>query len=207
MKLYADRPARRCLQFLADLLALLWIVLWVRAAFALHDAVAAAGASGTTIAGVGDAVDERMAEAAEAARGVPLAGDALAAPLNGVGDAGASLGDAGRSLHESVASSALVLGWMTALLPVIVALGTWLPARLRWIRQASAARDAGKLSGPARERVLALRALASVSPARLAAVHEDPVQAWHTDDRAAVQALAGLELRRLGLRPPRPPKA
>lgn len=203
MKLYADRPARLALQVLSDALAALWIALWVMAAFALHDTVAAAGASGSTLADAGDAVNHHMGDAAEAARQVPLAGDALASPLTAVGEAGSSLGDAGRSLQESIATSALLLGLLTACLPIVVALGTWLPVRLRWIRQASTARSTGALQGRAGERVLALRALASVRPSRLAAVHEDPVEAWRTDDAEAVRALAALELRRLGLRPRR----
>ncbi|MDA2805924.1 hypothetical protein [Nocardiopsis suaedae] len=201
MKLYADRPARFALQVLADALAVLWIALWIKAALALHDTVAAAGASGTMLADAGDAVDRHMGDAADAARQVPLAGDSLASPLTSVGEAGASLGDAGRSLQESIASSAVILGLLTAFLPIVVLLGTWLPARLRWIRQASTARSAGALKGRAGERVLALRALASARPARLAAVRDDPVEAWRDDDEEAVRALAALELRRLGLRP------
>lgn len=201
MKLYADRPARFAPQVLSDVLAVLWIALWIKAAFALHDTVAAAGASGTTLADAGDAVDRHMGDAAEAARQVPLAGDGLASPLTAVGEAGSSLGEAGRSLQDSIATSAVLLGLLTACLPFVVALGTWLPARLRWIRQAGTARSAGALQGHAGDRVLALRALASVRPSRLAAVHADPVEAWRTGDAEAVRALAALELRRLGLRP------
>lgn len=45
-----------------------------------------------------------------------------------------------------------------------------------------------------------LRALSSVSPERLARVHGDPAGAWRADDTAALEGLAALELRRLGLR-------
>lgn len=202
MKLYADRPARFALQFVSDAIAIVWIAVWVRAAFALHDAVAAAGGSGQTMAGAGDAVDQHMGEAAEEVRRVPVAGDSLAAPFSSVGDAGASLGDAGRSLQESVEASAVVLALLTASLPVLFALATWLPARIRWMRQASAARSAGGLTAPARDRLLALRALTAARPSRLAAVQADPVAAWHADDKEAVRALAAVELRRLGLRAP-----
>ncbi len=72
----------------------------------------------------------------------------------------------------------------------------WLPLRLRWMRRAGAA---VKLRGSSRD-LLALRALANQPLRRLAALDPGIAAAWRRGDPAAVEALAALELRRLGLR-------
>ncbi|MDA8368580.1 MAG: hypothetical protein M0026_01745 [Nocardiopsaceae bacterium] len=200
MKIYADHPARLCAQVLADLFAAAWIATWIWAAGAVHGAISALARPGKLIADAGDGVDEHMADAADKVRQVPLAGDGLAAPFGSIGDAGASLGDAGRGLQETVADMALALSLITAVLPVLFVVLTWLPARARWVRRANGALRLRAMGGEAGARLLALRALTSASPARLAAVHADPVGAWHADDTAAVHELAAVELRRLGLR-------
>jgi hypothetical protein len=69
--------------------------------------------------------------------------------------------------------------------------------RLRWIRRASC-----RVSAAERERgrdLLALRALARQPLRRLRAIHPDPVSAWRAGDTSTLDALAGLELRTLGL--------
>ena len=88
---------------------------------------------------------------------------------------------------------------MTAI-PVLVALLGYVPLRLRFARRAGAARrfvDAG-----ADLELFALRAMANQPMHRLAKVSDDPVSAWRSGDRAVVRALATLELRDVGLRPP-----
>lgn len=201
MKLYADRPARVFWQVLADVLALVWTAAWVWAALGLHAALSALSGPGRLMADAGEGMDHNMSDAAEKVRQVPLAGDGLAAPFGRVGEAGASLGEAGRSLQDSVAGAALSLSLLTAVLPVLLVLALWLPARARWIRRAGEVRRLRSLEPRARNRLLALRALSSAPPARLAAVHADPAGAWHSGDAAAVEALAAVELHRLGLRP------
>jgi hypothetical protein len=85
-------------------------------------------------------------------------------------------------------------------LPVGWLLLRWLPWRLRWAREASAA--ATLLQGTPDLHVLAARALATAPLPRLAALPAGTGAAWQAGDPAAVRALAGLELRRLGLRLP-----
>ncbi|RKS05125.1 hypothetical protein DFP74_0716 [Nocardiopsis sp. Huas11] len=200
MKLYAERPVRACLQLLSDLLALAWAVLWISTALSLREAVSRLDRPGELLASAGAGVSEHMATAAEAAERVPLAGDALAAPFASVGGAGESLTSAGTSFQASVADLALYLPLVTAVIPLALLAATWLPARVRWMRQATAVRSMRAMSPEAGSRLLALRALTSVSPTRLMGVHEDPVGAWHADDPEATRVLAALELRRLGLR-------
>jgi hypothetical protein len=94
------------------------------------------------------------------------------------------------------------LAWALALLllvgPVLVVLLGWLPLRVRWIRRATAA--VGLRDGNAGRDLLALRALANQPLRRLTRIDPDPVGAWRDGDRSTVNALAALELRRLGVR-------
>ena len=57
---------------------------------------------------------------------------------------------------------------------------------------------------PAGRDLLALRALASQPLNRLAKLGPDIAQSWRNGDAEAVEALAELELRKLGLRSSRP---
>ena len=83
-------------------------------------------------------------------------------------------------------------------LPVLV---LWLPLRLRYARLARSAVAVRSVDTD----LLALRAIARRPVRRLLAVTPDPAAAWRRDDRDVVHALAALELRSLGLRPPRTP--
>lgn len=200
MKLYADRPVRACLQLISDLAALIWIFAWVSAALSLREVITSLNRPGELMVSAGDGVTEHMGSAAEQAERVPVAGEALASPFLSVGEAGESLSSAGTSFQESVATLALVLPLLTAVLPLLLLGATWLPLRLRWIRRARQTLLLDSLDPDARERLLALRALTSAPSSALIAVHRDPAAAWHSDDRAVVRDLAAVELRRLALR-------
>ncbi|MFD6951505.1 hypothetical protein A6A08_12200 [Nocardiopsis sp. TSRI0078] len=200
MKPYADTPVRMSLQIAADLLALAWVYLWVGAALSLREVLMALERPGELMVSTGEGFSEHMDSAAGQALKVPLAGDALATPFTSMSGTGETLSAAGASFQESVASLGLTLPLLTAALPLLLLAATWLPARVRWMRQAGSVRRMRGLAPEARSRLLALRALSSVSPSRLADVHEDPAGAWHSGDREAVRELASLELRRLGLR-------
>jgi hypothetical protein len=86
------------------------------------------------------------------------------------------------------------------LLPVGWLMLRWLPARLRYAREAGAARRL--LAGTPDLEILAARALATAPLPRLAALPAGTGAAWRAGDPAAVRALAGLEVGRLGLRLP-----
>lgn len=200
MKLYADRPVRALVQLASDALAVAWVYLWVRAALDLRDLIGRLDRPGELMAATGRGFSEHMDSAAEQAAKVPLAGEALATPFTNMSETGDSLTSAGDSFRETVASLATTLPLLVAAVPILLVAATWLPARARWIARATSVRRAGKLSPQARSRLLALRALTSVAPARLAAVHADPADAWRSGDAAALDRLAALELRRMGLR-------
>lgn len=139
-----------------------------------------------------------MTEIADTIGGTPLVGDRLTGPFTGAADAGGSLVSAGDSLESGVSRLAQLLGILTAGVPIILVLAAYLLVRLLSARRMSAM--AGFRDAPGGAELLALRALVTQRPARLATVGEDPLGGWRAGDEGQVAALAALELRRLGLR-------
>ncbi|WP_116451874.1 hypothetical protein [Blastococcus litoris] len=202
MQLYAQHPVHRSRQVTADLGVLAWFVLWVLVARVVHGAVLVLAEPGQAVEDLGRSVAGTMDSAAGAAEDVPLVGDELSAPFGALADAGGSVSGAGQSAQDAVGTLAAVLAVVLVVLPVGWLLLRWLPWRLRWVREAEAARTL--LRGTPDLHVLAARALATAPLPQLATLPPGTGAAWHAGDPGAVRALAGLELRRLGLRPPAP---
>jgi hypothetical protein len=202
MQLYAQHPVQRTRQLAADAGLLVWVLLWVLVARTVHTAVLVLAGPGRAVEDLGDSVAGNMESAAGVAEDVPLVGDELAVPFGALADAGGSVSGAGQAAQDAVGTLATVLAVILVVLPVAWLLLRWLPWRLRWAREASAART--MLRGTPDLHVLAARALATAPLPRLAALPAGTGAAWQAGDPAAVRALAGLELRRLGLRLPGP---
>ena len=200
MQLYAQHPVVRLRQVAADVGMLAWLVVWVLIARATHAAVLVLAEPGRAVEDLGRSVAGNMDSAAEAAERVPVVGDELAAPFGSLSDASGSVSGAGQSAQDAVATLATVLAVVLVVLPVGWLLLRWLPWRLRYAREAGAARRL--LTGTPDLEILAARALATAPLPRLAALPAGTGGAWHAGDPAAVRALAGLELARLGLRLP-----
>lgn len=200
MELYAENPARRARQVTADVVVLAWVVVWVLIGTAVHDAVARLAAPGRTLEQAGTSLGGGLGDAAEAVGGVPLVGDALGAPLESAGGAADAITAAGVEIQDVVERTALVAGLSVAAWPVLVVVGVWLALRLRFARRAAAAREL--LAEGAGLELFALRALTRVPLRSLATVDPDPAGAWRRGDPDVVRALAALELREAGLRPP-----
>jgi hypothetical protein len=200
MRIYAESPTLRGRQLAADLALLAWIVGWALLAKALHGAVLALAGPGRAVEDLGSAVARNMGSAAHAAGDVPLIGDQLSRPFDALAGAGGSVSGAGQSAQDAVGTLAVVLAVVLVVLPVGWLLVRWLPWRLRWAREATAA---GRLlAGTPDLELLAARALATAPLARLAALPPGTGAAWWNGDPSAVRALAGVELARLGLRLP-----
>ena len=202
MPLYAQHPALRARQVAADLGMLAWFVLWVLVARVVHRAVLVLAEPGRAVEDLGTSVAGNMDSAAEAADDVPLVGDELAAPFRALSDASGTVRGAGVAAQDAVATLALVLAVVLVVLPVGWLLLRWLPWRLGYVREAGAARRL--LAGTPELEILAARAMATAPLPRLAALPAGTGAAWRSGDPAAVRALAGLELARLGLRLPAP---
>lgn len=199
--LYAERPGRRMLQVLTDLAVVVWVVLVVTAALALHGAVLALQAPGRGLTDAGERVRGVFDGAAQAAGGVPFVGDRLAGAFGRGTDAGTALADAGRTQVEAVATVATGLAWLVVLVAAVPVVVTWAALRIRWVlraRQALAAREQDV-------DLLALRALVSgaLGPVRRAAGPDaDPADAWRRGEHRVLLRLADVELQRVGLRGP-----
>jgi hypothetical protein len=200
MKLYADLTGRRTLQMLSDVGVLAWVALWAWVGRAVHDATTRLAAPGYTLQGAGSGFRDQMARAGQSVSDVPLVGDSLAEPFQRAGGAGTSIEQAGKDLVSAVDSLALLLGWVTALVPIVLVVFVWAVLRGRFIRRATAAQrfidEAADLD------LFALRAMARQPMSRLARVCDDPAGAWRRSDPEMIRALAVLELRDSGLRPP-----
>jgi hypothetical protein len=172
---------------------------WIRAGLWVHSMVLKLGVPGQKLEGAGTGIADNLADAGGKVGRVPLVGDQLTKPFNGAADAARSLAEAGRQQQEIVGTIALIVALMAVALPLVIVLLGWLPLRLRWMRRAGVARAVR--DQPAGRDLLALRALAGRPLNQLARLGPDIAQSWRNGDAAAVDALAALELRGLGLQP------
>ncbi|MGI5148212.1 hypothetical protein ACQEVC_17860 [Plantactinospora sp. CA-294935] len=198
MKFYADRVPTAARQLLTDLLVVAWIYLWIRAAMWLHDLVQKLAVPGEKLEGAGGGLADNLADAGGKIGRVPVVGDELTSPFEKAAGAARAMADAGRDQQELVGELALALSLTLLVFPLGVVLLGWLPLRVRWMRRAGAAR--ALRSAPAGRDLLALRALANQPIRKLTRIDPDVAQAWRRGDAEAVDALAALELRALGLR-------
>jgi hypothetical protein len=188
LKPYADTPGLRVRQQLQDAVAVLWIAGWAFAGRALYRTIEALRAATAQAEEAGAGFAGRLDAAARTAGDLPVVGGTLRRPFAGAADAGRALESAGAAAGDTVHTLALWLGLLVALLPIAWVLARYVPGRIRWMREAAAA-AAMALDGEAR-RLLAIRA-AATAPLHLVR------RAGGDDD-----ALARLELERLGLRLP-----
>ncbi|MCM4080520.1 hypothetical protein [Paractinoplanes hotanensis] len=198
MKIYADRVPAAVRQLLTDILVVLWVYAWVRAGLWVNDMVEKLAVPGAKLESAGGGIADNLTDAGSKVGGVPLVGDQLVKPFEGAASAARSIAEAGRQQQDIVDTLALVVALIAVAVPLALVLFGWLPLRLRWMRRAavaSAVRDQ-----PAGRDLLALRALAGQPLNRLAKLGPDIAQSWRNGDAEAVDALAELELRRLGLR-------
>ncbi|MBG0565626.1 hypothetical protein [Actinoplanes aureus] len=198
MKFYADRVPVALRQLITDILVVLWVYLWIRVAFWIHDMVEKLAVPGQKLEGAGSGIADNLADAGNKVGDVPVVGDDLTEPFTKAADAARAIADAGRQQQEFVDQLALVLPLVAIAVPLALVLFLWLPLRLRWIRRAGVA--AAVRDDPAGRDLLALRALAGRPLNELAKLGPDIAQSWRAGDAEAVDALAALELRQLGLR-------
>jgi hypothetical protein len=199
VKWYAETPAARTRQVTADVFVLLWILLWVWIGMWLHDLIMLLAGPGERLEEAGSGLADNLNGAGERVSDVPLIGDALATPLEGAGAAADQLAQAGQATQEVVGTIALWLSVAFVAVPILLMLLVWLPVRLRFAQQAGAA---AALRNDLE--LFALRALQNRPLHELARISSQPSRALR-DDPVALSALAALEMRAVGLRPPTQP--
>ncbi|GAA4886346.1 hypothetical protein GCM10025788_28670 [Serinicoccus chungangensis] len=198
MRWYADAPARRSRQVLADLLVLGWVVLWVLVGRLVFDLVMTLAAPAVPLRAAGTGLESRMEEVAGRVTEIPLVGDELDAPFTGAAGVGTDLVTAADRLETGVRTVAWLVSVLSTVTPVLIVVLLWLVLRLSWVRRA---RSLGReLHDPRSQELLALRALVHQHPRRLQQLSDDPVAAWRSGDPATIRALADLELAEVGLR-------
>ena len=200
MRFYADASVRRTLQISGDLLAVLWIWLWVTLALKVHDATLELARPGYKIDSSASDLAERLRDAGKTVANVPLVGDEARSPFDGAGNAASGLADAGQQQVAAVDTLATWLGWAVALIPILLVLWFYLPPRVRFVRRATAGQR--YLDSGADLDLFALRAMSHQPLHVLARVSPDPAGAWRRGETDVVDRLARLELHAAGLRVP-----
>ena len=197
--MYADRLPTAVRQLLTDLLVVFWVYAWIRAGMWINDMVEKLGVPGQKLQEAGTGIAGNLADIGGKVGRVPLVGDDLTAPFNSAADAANSLAEAGRQQQDVVDNLALTMALLIIAMPLALVLFGWLPLRLRWMRRAAVAVKVR--NEPAGQDLLALRALATRPLNELSRLGPDIAQSWRNGDAEAVEALAALELKELGLKP------
>lgn len=201
MTFYAQLPARRTAQIVADLAVVVWVVVCLVIANGVHVATLELAGPGVELERAGTSLSVNMTAAGDKVSALPVVGDDVRVPFDRSSDAAGTITAAGRSQQAAVAKIARYLGLAVAFLPIVAALYLWLPRRIRFVRRATSTRRL--VDSAADLDLFALRALVSQPLTRLAQIHPDPAEAWRREDPAILSALADLELADAGLRRPR----
>ena len=198
MRIYADRAGTSLRQFVTDVVVVAWLAFWVWASIWVYDKVSNLAVPGQKIESAGTGMASGLSDAGDKVGSVPAVGGSLSAPFDKAAGAANALADAGRAQQAAVHNLAITLVVLVLVVPVGLVVFGYLPVRLRWMRRASLA-VALRQRATGRD-LLALRALTRQPLRRLVAIHPDPATAWRDHDTKALDSLAALELRTLGLR-------
>jgi hypothetical protein len=202
MRLYSSLPLRAAGQVTGDVLLALWIYLAVRTGQAVHAGVLRLAEPGRRLEDAGRGLGSGLGSAADRVGDLPVVGDQVRGPLDDASRATDAIVRAGQDQQDAVAHLALLLALVVAVVPVVLALAGWVPARWRFVRRAGAAQRF--VDADADLDLFALRAMASQPLHVLARISDDPAGDWRRRDAAAIRALATIELRSVGMRPPPP---
>lgn len=195
MVVYDTRPTRRARQVLGDVLVVVGCVLAVLVGRDVAGSIARLASIGTRVQDEGSAFQQQLAATARALAGIPLAGDAVSAPLRRASEHAGAIADAGAQQHDTaVHVSQLVGGGLTVVVVALLVL-VWLRTRGRFVGTATATSRVDR--SPDGEELLALRALVGRDTAT--ALGPGVVDRWRDRDPATVSALADLERRSCGL--------
>lgn len=197
MTWYSEIPARRTRQIAGDVWLVAWSALWIWAAVRLYDLVMNLAAPGLAVSSSATDLAGRFDDAGAAVGQVPLIGDALQSPFDGMGGAAIAIADAGQASADAVGLLARFLAVALAVLGIASWAMVWVPIRIAFIRRATAARRF--LDSTDDLDLFALRAMARQPLHLLARISDDPAGAWRRGDQRVIGELAALELRAEGL--------
>jgi hypothetical protein len=197
VRLYADRAGTRLRQLITDLFVVAWVYVWIRLAMKLFDLIEKLAVPGQKLEGAGNGLSGNLNKIGDKINQVPGVGDSLAAPFGDAAKAAQSLANAGRDQQDVVHEMAWILALMLLAVPLGLVLFVWLPLRIRWMRRAASA--AALRDARAGRDLLALRALATQPLRKLTKLDPQIASLWRKGDPEAVELLARLQLRSLGM--------
>lgn len=200
MGIYARRPARLAAQLTADLVMVVWVVFWWATGRLVDDTIRAVAGPARQSSAATRELAGQIRETADQAGRLPAVGEDLRRPLDAAVESVSGLTAAADNQVASIERLAGVVGWLVFLVPVVILLAVWLPARLRFYLRARAAQRF--IDSSADLDLFALRAMVTQPMHVIARIDEDPVGAWRRGDRRVIDALAARELRQTGLRMP-----
>lgn len=192
------RPSRRLVwQVVADVFVVVWSIAWWVVGRTVDRLVRGLAGPVDATRGAVDGLKENLVKAADGAGRIPLAGEGLRKPLDDAAANATAVSGQLTQQAELIASLATWLGWLVFLMPAVTLVVLWLPPRVRFVRSSSAAQRF--IDADADLNLFALRAMATAPMEQLARISDDPVTAWRAGDRAVIDRLADLELRKSGL--------
>jgi hypothetical protein len=200
MGIYAQRPAKLASQLIADVFVILWGVLWWLVGALAHQTISIVAIPAREVARTSSRLAADFRDAATEAAKVPGVGQQLRRPFDAAASTLTGLITSADHQVSNIEHLASLVGWLVFLIPVSVVVAFWLPRRIRFWRQARAARIF--IDSNADLELFALRAMVTQPMHVLAAISDDPVGAWRGGDQTVITKLAEIELGRSGLRLP-----
>lgn len=191
-------PSARVMH-IVDVALALWVAAWIGLGVAIGVNVSHLRTLSHTIGTDGRAV-ETVGSSLRSLGTVPIVGATIGRDAGQVQAAGASAVASSATTTSSISALSVLLAVAVALLPSVPVFGFYLPARLERLREAAALRRAARrhAGDPEFEAFLARRAVEALGYHRLREVSTTP---WADIEEGRYTALAGAELRRLGLDP------
>jgi hypothetical protein len=183
-----------------DVGVVVWIVVWIALGVLIWHDIGAQAQLSTNVIKMGAAVSD-TGKALGVVGGLPLVGGQIGDFAHRIESIGAEVETSGQDSRSSIRRTAVVAGLGVGILPAVLVLLLYLPARLSWKRYVGAIAAAlpGAAGDPAFEQYLARRAIDALPWDSLRAITPDP---WGDVGRGECRALADAELERVGLRRP-----
>jgi len=177
MRLYPNIPVRRANTAVRDAATVIAVLVLALLGFWVYHTVDSLEILGRGVHDAGSAVQDGFDAAADKVDAVPLAGGPIADGLRSAGEnTGGTVADAGTRGEQRVHRVALLLGFLTFLLPAATLLSRVVPQRLAQIRTlTNAARVLSPIEDEERRRLVAMRAAFALPYERLLAHTRDPL--------------------------------
>ena len=204
-KLYPDLFMPRLIYVAADLAVLSWIAAWVLIGDVVYNAVMTLDVIGRGVIATGQKVNDAITQIQQAVAGLPLGvGPALRDAINPVHTIPSTMLATGYDELQVIQHLALLLSAVVAVAPVLAAVATFIPWRIRASREFRSLdkllRRPGANSVSTTMQVLAARALYTLPYHRLLQFSADPIREWREGRfynlARAAMAVEGLDVRR-----------